>query len=60
MIIDRMLGLKVSTVLQNIVHSYKKKKKKRKSANTGDASKFNLETHGGSSTASNLCHKTWV
>lgn len=52
MSIERLLGLKASTVLQSIARGQNKE-----SVNTGEASKLNLETHGGSSKASNLCHK---
>lgn len=55
MLRERLLGLKASTVSQSIAHGENKE-----SVNIGEASKVNLETHGGSSKASDLCHKTWV
>lgn len=55
MLIEKLLGLKTSTELQSIACGQNKE-----SVDIGEASKLNLETHGGSSKASNLCHRTWV
>lgn len=49
MILERILGLKTNTGLQDIVHGQNKEYD-----NTLDASKFNLETYGSSNEASNL------
>lgn len=52
MVKERVPGLKARQPYQTV------RGQNKEAVNKGDASKFNLETYGGSSKASNLCHKT--